>query len=278
MLPGAGPALFVKRVGAAQLDSQRRSDLLARWLAGRGVGSVPTVRQVALGDSGEALFVYPWLDWRPVRATEDDLSALGAALAGLHGALQTHSDVALWRSNTDRRLARLSAVRSDIAGGRLVPRLHAETIAHWCNRADCDFSAIDARRPLHGDLNLFNVLITPGAEDRPVFIDFEDVKHSVLPARFELALAVERAILNQEADDARAAVLAGAFLDSYFRGDAAQTRELKSQMAETLRALSLRSLCVIADSEAHGIAVEPAEWAKFIALFAQAERRAHLFS
>ena len=96
--------------------------------------------------------------------------------------------------------------------------------------------------------------------------------------RFELALVVELAILNQEMDDARAAALARVFMASYFGGDSGKTRELNPHLAQTLRALSLRSLCVIVDSEENGITVEPAEWDKFIGLFAQADRRARVFS
>jgi Ser/Thr protein kinase RdoA (MazF antagonist) len=278
VLPESGRALFVKRVAPANLESQQRSDALARWLANRGVRTLPSVQHIALGGSGDVLFVYPWLDWRAVRATEADLVGLGNALAGLHAALENHPDTGAWRGNTDRRLARLSRIRDDIAKGRLVPRLHGATLARLCRRPDSDFTATEGRRPLHGDLHLFNVLIPAEATGGPVFIDFEDAKHSVLPTRFELGLVVERAILNQEADDTRAAALAGVFVDRYFGDDPAETRELKRQMTETLRALSLRSLCVIVDSEANGIAVESAEWDKFIRLFAQAERRAHAFS
>src|SRR5262249_6660503 len=157
--------------------------------------------------------------------------------------------IAVWRGNTERRLARLSRIRRDIADGRLVPRLHAEIIAQMCRRTGCDFAPADSGRPLHGDLHLFNLLIPTQGQGGPVFIDFEDVKHSVLPLRFELALVIERAILNQEPDEPRAAALAGIFLGSYFDGDLARIGEIKPQMPETLRALSLRSLCVIVDSE-----------------------------
>jgi Ser/Thr protein kinase RdoA (MazF antagonist) len=274
-----GQVLFVKRVAPANFDSQRRSDELARWLAARGVHTLPTTQQLAAGDdSGDVLFVYPWLDWRPVRTTGDDLATLGGTLAGLHAALASHPDIAVWRNNTERRLGRLSRIRRDIADGRLVPRLHAETIAKMCRRVDCAFAPSEARRALHGDLHLFNLLIPAQAQGGPVFIDFEDVKHSVLPMRFELALVIERAILNQEPDDARAAALAGVFLGSYFDEDSARIGEIKPQMPETLRALSLRSLCVIVDSEQNGIAVEPVEWDKFIGLFAQADRRVPVFA
>jgi Ser/Thr protein kinase RdoA (MazF antagonist) len=167
-------------------------------------------------------------------------------------------------------------VRADVAEGRLITRVDPAAVRSIC-RSGADFSSTDARQPLHGDLHLSNILMPVGGDAKPIFIDFEEVGHSVLPARFELALFIERAVLVREPDDARAAALADSFLSAYFAGDDNAARLFKSRAVETLQALAARSLCVLADMERNGLEVDDAEWMKFVELYAQASRRAQVF-
>jgi Ser/Thr protein kinase RdoA (MazF antagonist) len=123
-------------------------------------------------------------------------------------------------------------------------------------------------RPLHGDLNPGNVLV---GERGPVFLDFEDVFHSVLPPSFELAYALERFVMVPLPDDA-AALTAGRILVRGYRlhgGD-----PIPADPTAVLRALALRALCALAAGQRKGLAVQPDEWRKFFGLESAARARA----
>lgn len=271
-----GRVFFVKRATAENLGSQVRSNALAEWLAKRGVRtSTATVQTTTT--SGEGVFAFPYVDWRMVDLKADELAATGRAVAGLHAVLAAHPGLPEWRERTAQRIADLSDLRRAIARGLTKPRLHGERIRELAGHADADFSAMDGAQPLHGDLHLGNLLM-PRDEAEPIFVDFEDVFHSVLPARFELALFIERAILNRERNDEAAAALARSFLEAYFEGRPNLVSAFLASGPQTLRALSLRSLCVIVDCERHGVEIEAAEWDKFMSLFAQVDARARVFA
>lgn len=272
-----GRRLFVKRIRPPHLESQRAGDAIAKWLEERGVHTNAMVAQAPAGDgTGDVFFVSRFIDWRPLDATESDMAIAGKCIAALHDLLHGHPDSVSWQSGTDARLARLSQVRTEIADGRLVPRIDPAAVRSIC-RAGADFNSTEARQPLHGDLHLSNILMPVDGDAKPIFIDFEEVGHSVLPARFELALFIERAVLVRKPDDARAAALADTFLSSYFGGDNDAARTFKRRAVETLQALAARSLCVLADMERSGPEVDDVEWVKFVELYAQASRRAQVF-
>lgn len=260
--PKQGPPLFLKLIGEHRADELADAELVAQWLKSGGVNVVTASRNTKL-DDGRALWAYAFHHGRPPLPTVPDLSVIGAELGRLHQRLARHPSTAQWRLRTDKRLSRLSEIRESLATGALQAgpaparlmglardpaiEFHPERDRHGAGRV-----------PLHGDLNLFNLLIE---DDRCTFLDFEDVCHSVLPAVVDLATVYERVVLvNPQAGDnqARLSALLGAYEAS------TGTNIDAHSIPATLRGLALRALCTLADIDP--CARDEQEWNKFFHL------------
>jgi len=272
---GDGTRWFVKAVPAERAREMEQAEAIARWLAQRGAPVVAAAREPrALG--ARVLLTYPYVEARAPAPTIADARALGAALAKLHAALAAHPDVAAWRADTARRLEDLERVRAELARGELRAGPDPERLALWARDAAIDFgarafAALGTAVPSHGDLNLFNVLVTAGG---PLFLDLEEVHHSVLPAAFDVATVCERAILVRQADDAAAHAAMAALAAAYAEASGSPPLPLAG-MPGVLRALALRALCVRARIDPRGD--DAREWAKFFALMDGAGARAAAF-
>jgi Ser/Thr protein kinase RdoA (MazF antagonist) len=107
-----------------------------------------------------------------------------------------------------------------------------------------------------------------------VFLDFEDVVHSVLPAAFDVALLCERAILAAEPDEAAARASIAALLHAYAEaGGGSIVRP--AILPDIMRGLALRSLCTLALIDPAG--TDTGEWGKFFHLFEAAATRREVF-
>ena len=152
-------------------------------------------------------------------------------------------------------------MREDLASGRLRVGPHPEALQRLAAASEIDFSGTEeAATPLHGDLNLGNLLIL---EAGPVFLDFEDTLHSVLPVSHELALVIERILLASPLDEADTVELGGAFLDAYRLAGGCWRPPEPDALHRVLRGLALRSLCVLALCEREGTEIVRDEWRKF---------------
>jgi Ser/Thr protein kinase RdoA (MazF antagonist) len=265
-----GPPLMLKLVEPGRREAAARAEAIASWLAAQGL-FVPAAlpgfpRELADGRLAVAL---PFTEGRRPEPTPEDLFALGRAVGALHRTLAKHPERAAWRASTARRLADLSAIRTELAAGRLKAGPEPERLQALAGEPALDFAPGWPARPLHGDLNPGNILV-----ERPsgsvVLIDFEDVFHSVLPPAFELLLLIERHILVPVADDDLALVLVRRLLDGYDETPVA----FPAPPADILRARALRSLCVLALGAREGRDGGGSEWAKFLALEQQAQARA----
>lgn len=263
--------LFVKLVSLERWQELREAEGIARWVAGHGAPAIaardldpPQLK------TGEFVVVYPFAAGRPPRSSAADAAAVGEGIGRLHAALASHPDVAQWQHRTDARLDRLVAIRTALAEGDVAAGPRPEELRSLA--ADSTISFIPrahgsgAPRPLHGDLNIFNIVLEGGAAR---FIDFEDVVHSVLSVENDIALACERVILVQAPDDAGAAAAVDALLDAYAAagGDTIN----REALPDVLIGLSLRSLCTLALIDRRGH--DGDEWAKFFALIEAARRR-----
>ena len=273
---GDAAPLFVKLVDEARWRELSEAEAVARWLAGHGA---PAIAARDLDPprlpNGNRVVAYPYAEGRPPSPSIDDARALGGALAQLHRVLATHPDIADWQSRTDRRLDRLNALRIAIAEGKLCVGPRPDDLRALAADRTIAFLPGTHRsgpaRPLHGDLNIFNIVIESG---EPRFIDFEDAVHSVLSPENELALICERVFMVQEPSDSNAAAAIDVFLNAYADGGGDPIN--RAALSDVLRGLSLRSLCTLADIDRRGRDVD--EWQKFFGLIDAAERRRGIFS
>lgn len=267
--PAGGSPLFVRLAGPERADTVERAEHLAAWLAARGVpAAAPEPGFPRRLPDGGAISAARFVDGARLPATTGAMARLGTALARLHGTLAEHPDREGWAAATDRRLAALNETRTALAAGRIEAGPDPTRLRALAADPEIDFVRAGVpRRPLHGDLNPGNVLAVDGA---PVFLDFEDALHSVLPPAFELALALERFVLVPLTDDAAARAAGGKLLAAYRDGGGAGKLD---DLAGAMRALAVRSLCVLAMGLDRGEVVPEAEWRKFLELEAQARTR-----
>ncbi len=269
LVPASAPPLFVRLVGPERARTVERAEGLAAWLAARDVPvAAPEPGFPRRLADGGVVSAARLVDGARVPATADAMAALGTALARLHRALAEHPDRDAWTASTGRRLAALTETREALAAGRAAAGPDPGRLRALATDPEIDFMRDGApRRPLHGDLNPGNVLDVDGT---PVLLDFEDALHSVLPPAFELALALERFVLVPLADDAAARAAGGALLTAYREAGGADGLD---DLAGAMRALALRSLCVLAAGAESGDVAPEAEWRKFLKLEAQAQTR-----
>jgi Ser/Thr protein kinase RdoA (MazF antagonist) len=267
--------LFIKLVSPERWRELAEAERIARWLQEHGAPAI-AARD---GDpprlaTGELVVVYPFANGRPPSPSQD-AGALGAGVGRLHAALTSHPDAAEWRTRTDERIDRLVGARAAIATGDLEAGPRPDELRALALDRSISFlpGAHDSGppRPLHGDLNIFNIVIDHGAAR---FIDFEDAVHSVLPVENDLALVCERAILVQEADDSAAAAAIDTLLEAYT--DAGGHPFNRAALPDVLIGLSMRSLCTLALIDRRG--TDTVEWTKFFDLIAAADRRRAVFA
>lgn len=266
--------LFLKLVSPERWRELGEAEAIARWLAEHGAPAI-AARD---GDppplaTGELVVIYPFAKGRPPSPVQD-AGVLGASVGRLHAALKRHPHAGDWRARTDQRFDRLVAARAAIATGALVAGPRPDELRALASDPAISFlpAAHDAGpcRPLHGDLNIFNIVIDG---DTARFIDFEDAVHSVLPVENDLALLCERVIMVQEADDSAAAAAIAVLLAAY--ADAGGDDCQRSSLPDVLIGLSLRSLCTLALIDQSGDDAE--EWNKFFGLIEAAQRRRAVF-
>jgi Ser/Thr protein kinase RdoA (MazF antagonist) len=237
----ADTSLFVKLVSASRWEELQEAEAIARWLAARGAPAI-AARDVLPPQlpGGEYVVAYPFADGRPPLPSRD-AAAVGAGIGRIHAALVDHPDLASWQDRTNHRLDSLVAVRKSLATGELSAGPQPDELRILASDRSISFlpgaHQSGPPRPLHGDVNIFNIVIE---KDGARFIDFEDAVHSMLSVENELALACERVILVQEADDSAAAAAIDALIDAYAQdgGDAVNRKALP----DVLIGLSLRSL------------------------------------
>jgi Ser/Thr protein kinase RdoA (MazF antagonist) len=271
----ADEPLFIKLVSPGRWEELREAEAIARWLADRGAPAI-----AARDDEppqlpgGEFVVAYPFADGRPPMPSPD-AAAVGAGIGRIHAALNTHPQAADWRERTGRRLDRLIAIRALLASGELAAGPQPDELRILASDRSISFLPgahhSGSPRPLHGDLNIFNIVIE---KDRARFIDFEDVVHSMLPVENDLALVCERVILVQEADDSAAAAAIDRLLDAYSASGGGTFN--RAALPDVLIGLSLRSLCTLALIDPRGH--DSVEWNKFFSLIDAAETRRGVFN
>jgi Ser/Thr protein kinase RdoA (MazF antagonist) len=253
-------ALFIKLVAPERTAGLAEAESVAHWLQDRHA-SVAAGRQCGMLPDGRVLWVYPYLAGRAPRADAADMVRIGAGLGQLHRSLAKHPHRQRWRARTNRHLARLISVRQALAQGNLQAGPMPERLAALARDPAISFAPeahAGTRTPLHGDLNLFNLLMVGSS---CVFLDLEEVPHSVLPPAFDLATVFERVVLV-DPGCARPVELLDELLRAYH--EASGTDVAAAWIAPALRGLALRAMCTLATSDPEG--ADDSEWRKFFFL------------
>lgn len=267
--PLGGHPLFLKVVAAGRSNELALAESIAHWLQNRGVRVVAAISHGHLAD-GRELWAYPYHDGHPPEPSGEDMSAIGSELGKLHVALSRHPMVDDWTRETDARLAKLVLIRDALAAGSLNAGPAPAFLQRIASDGSVDFlpqrfNGTGSRLPLHGDLNRFNMLID---DSGCTFLDFEDVRHSVLPPIFDLATVFERVVMVNRPADTWGEGCA-ALLDAYER--ATGRRIDPAWLPPALKGLALRALCTLADLDPAGR--DAPEWEKFFYLLALADTR-----
>jgi Ser/Thr protein kinase RdoA (MazF antagonist) len=252
------------------LSKATKNDLyaegLASWLSKKSKLAVSCIEGYPRKlKTGELLIIQPYCHGFRVSPSTSEMRKLGGSLAELHGLLASHPDRSTWQENTDRRLSQINSMRRDLAEGRIRAGPNPALLASIAADKTIIFSDSETTQtPLHGDLNPGNILIKEG---NPIFIDFEDVFHSVLNPCFELALIIERCVMSQPISTEDCIAASKALLNEY-QNSSGNFKLLKNMKPVNLpRSLALRSMCILALAEQEGFQVLTSEWKKFYKLY-----------
>ncbi len=186
----------------------------------------------------------------------------------LHRFLENHEQKNIWTLNTNKRLDKLSETLTKIRSGQMnlpIPRKDIDFIFNYENLDFCCLNEI--RSPLHGDLNYTNVLLSGS---KVLFVDFEDVYHSVLPPRFELAYLIERLFFVNSESSKEAFKRSQTFLQEYINNSSSPERFKNIDWLNTVLSINLRSLCVLGFIQSSNITIPIEEFEKFVFLFNKA--------
>jgi hypothetical protein len=211
-----------------------------------------------------------------------DMIELATRLAQFHDILPRHKNHDVWKKNTEKRMRTLSRVRDSLANGEWRSGPDPDRLCEIAKDRSLDFIRDDLpRQSLHGDLNYRNAFVPTVELDQSslqvMLLDFEDVKHSVLPVVFELALVIERFILVHDLDNETAVTAAQVFLSSYQNKCLHELNLNKVDWVSILQSLNLRSLCVLSLIENQGGDIPEDEWKKFFYLFECVKQQADLW-
>lgn len=257
--------LFLRIEGEAVAAHLQETEGVARWLKAQGAPVNAALPEYPKDFEGRRLFAYPFLHARYLRPDTGDMQRLGEALRVLHDTLAAHPNAAAWRTRTQDWLTELSDMRAQLASGAFKAGPYPDALAAMAADTTLDFIMADLpARPCHGDINAGNVMAVI-ENHAVVFLDFEDVVHSVLPPAFELMRVIERQLLVHEMPQENQLALGQCFLRAYGAG-------ALPDLQRVYRSHILRTCCILAVMEQKGIAVHPEEWQKFFTLWELAAR------
>lgn len=268
-----GRKFIFKVVEASAAAQSNEAEKASVWLSANKVPVVVSSGQYRL-PSGEVIVKMPYLEGRRVGLDADELFAFGASLAKLHRALRNVPYRECWRLRTVQRLKTLSKTRQYIVSSGLALGPDPQRLLNLANDVELDFERSQwLTQPLHGDVNPGNVLIS---NNTPVFMDFEDTAHSVLPLEYEVLFAIERFVLVRVDNDLQASRLGKEFLKGYRSQIKTELQSVHLEPINVLRSLALRSLMVLVNGELSGAIVLESEWRKFFFLEQMSRFRAEV--
>lgn len=266
------PDLFLKVVSPQRAEQLLDADRIASWLADQGLPVAHLRGSFIALKCGDLLLSQDLLHGRVARTDEADMDQLGTLLARLHTQLAALPDKATIETASRQRDQALTAAHTDSSLLDELDYRADEVLA--CLKANGPELPTDNAQPLHGDLNLGNVLFTE-PDDQPTLLDFEDSLHNWHSPKMDLAMALERFVLVRVGDNRQALALGRALFDGY-RQAGGRLDWTAGELGETLQALAVRALLLLARRHAEFLPVAESEWDKFLALIAQTHDRVML--
>lgn len=272
-LLGAMHRCFLKVLTAEEARHHQRADAIARCAQIGGADVLPPGSWIETA-RGPWIGVYPYLEGRYGEATVGDASILGVAIARLHKALQTCEVADEVRSASFERMRMLANRHMQILNQRGPMGPNPGGLLDLLSRDEEPFEVPPDGQIVHGDLNLGNFLFDVQT-GLPTFIDFETASVSWLSPRIDVAMALQRLCLVTSSDDAQRAATSKALLSAYGSITGKTPFGSISELVGTLRWISIRNLCLLAEMEDAGKCVQSSEWQKFIILAAAADNSSH---
>lgn len=262
--------LFLKVIPQHRLASQLQAERIVRWLHGQGLH----VSRLLDGyprplDTQLQLLAYTLLDTRLARPQIADMDTLGRTLARLHAALRALPWATDIKAASTRRDTEFAALHARL----LAQPATAAPLRKLLQHTGPSLPQAHGQ-PLHGDLNLGNVLIDRHA-GHAIVLDLEDSLHNWHNPTVDLALCYERCVLVHCDDDAHALTLAQTLITAYRAHGGAV---LAADWGGILRGLAVRALLLLEAQHDAGATPAAGEYAKFLALYAQTETRAALLN
>lgn len=199
--------LFIKIMPKRLATALQRSATIADYVRSRGVLTPTCLPEFPKSCSdGRVIFAYPFVEGHYLNGTQEQLKALGIALADLHKVLSIFPDGPQivrrrneMRSRMRYKAKELLADQRWASGDLSQVRSH---VRHWL-----DTDTMLGKNPcqvIHNDLNAGNIL--QDALGNIWFLDFEEARWSYLPPHFDLAKVIERFILVNETRDMRSKI------------------------------------------------------------------------
>lgn len=247
--------VFENEIRALQIHS----DQVARRCSACGIPVILalTPDPIDLG-RGFSAMLFPFVDARFSGRTVEEVRMIGSLIGRIHGCLESCPMAREIEAAADGMHRRLCATAERIVGGWSAhPRFQPVTLSAARRYLDGLLIRRQAQM-VHGDCNYTNFLFDRHTGS-PFVIDFEESRSAWLNPLSDLAVATQRFALVDSAD--RSPRLAGAVIDGYVAASGRQVRIDDLQRAG--EEMIARSVLLMAEKEAEGIAIPDAEWRKF---------------
>lgn len=270
--PELGRALFIKSVPTARVAELELADRMMAAVAAHGAPVLPPISGYPKPwGEDKAIFAYPFVTYRFVAATVDEVAVLGDTLGRLHRALA--SVAPQFRDPVTQRAAARQKFLEGVRGRLLAeacavgpaPERLSEILALaqvWDDGPENDFGLV------HGDMNFGNALYREDTHNPSIaLVDFEGATQLWLPPEFDLAKAIERFCLCAEAaDGADTYALGEAFLDAYSARSGWRGFAAPEQLLTLIGVQHAQPLCLLAAAALDGRPNDEDEWLKFFDL------------
>jgi hypothetical protein len=238
---------------------QVHSDQVARRCSASGIPVIlaMTPDPVDVGNGFSAM-LFPFVDARFSDRTIDEAKIIGSLIGKVHGCLERYPRARDIEAAADGMHQRLCATARRILGGWAAhPRFQPLALSA-ARRYLEELLIRQHAQMVHGDCNYTNFLFDRHTGE-PFIIDFEESRSAWLNPLSDLAVATQRfALVDRTSQSAR---LAGALSEGYVAASGRQVRT--DDLHRAGEEMIARSILLMAEKEAQGIAIPEAEWQKF---------------
>lgn len=263
--------VFLKLIAAGEGEIQERATRLVCWLTENGVNAIKT-RKIITSNS-YTLCISAFHDLRPPRLDATDMKKMGEALANLHKTMPDYPGI--------KRAVKDGKVRLEMLENRLSHVLDtpsnypsgADIIPHLSSKLEQPFRPSSRASAVHGDLNIGNLAFDV-QDGSFIFLDFEDALALWLPQETDLAMMLQRAVLEQKGNEADQITCGRLLIDTYHQANGPACFQNETELGQHITWLILRSLTMLCEMHARGEKIAEGEWQKFNTLTANLKRHA----